>query len=285
MTTTRSLTRSPYEYSSYRDGREEASSTRLTPASNRYTAEPPSGRLSADPSWRRKLLQSLSEMEQMLEGFAKHLQAGHVAPAPSGRNDFSLRAGVKPTDIWGGFYQTVNGNCVTVSAIKASMMKFGSSPLGIYKSIARTADGYTVTMRDSYVAKITDAELASAARNSHFAGKNDEMLKDANFLYAVSAKRAQEENNEGRARESFEVAMATLNNGEYPGDAFRRLGLIAYVRHATMQELADGALGTLAYDRHSVAVIDGHEERFGVKGDPPPLERRLVAEYQAIKLV
>ncbi|WP_256666313.1 MULTISPECIES: hypothetical protein [unclassified Pseudomonas] len=39
------------------------------------------------------------------------------------------------------------------------------------------------------------------------------------------------------------------------------------------------------YDGHSVAVIGGHEDRYGIKGAAPPLHWRLVAEYQGIKLV
>lgn len=227
-----------------------------------------------DPALRHELLELTAGLESVL-------QALSMLQGAMPRQDVSALSG----DIWGGFYQTVEGNCVTVSAIKAAMMKFGSSPHAIYHAVERTDDGYSVSMRDGFVAQVTDAEIASAERHSHFGGTDSAMLKHANFLYAVSAKRAQAENNEGRAGHSFESAMQTLNNGEYPGDAFRRLGLFGYIQHATMQELANGALGTLAYDGHSVAVIDGHEERYGVKGAPPPVERRLVAEYQAIKLV
>ncbi|MTD19585.1 hypothetical protein GIR22_10635 [Pseudomonas sp. CCM 7891] len=196
----------------------------------------------------------------------------------------SKAIGEKPADIWGEFYQTREGNCVTVSAIKAAMMKFGQSPVGIYREIQTADQGYRVTTRDGAVVTVTHEELRVAAERSGFQGGDAGQLKDANFLYAVSAKRAQMENHEG-AWDSFDAGMQSLNNGEGPGAAFKRLGLFGHIRHATMQDLANGAIGTLAYDGHSVAVIDGHEERYGAKGLPPPLHRKLVAEYQAIKLI
>ena len=43
--------------------------------------------------------------------------------------------GSKPTNIFSGFRQGKNGNCVTISAIKAAMQKFGQNPKDIYKSV------------------------------------------------------------------------------------------------------------------------------------------------------
>lgn len=57
--------------------------------------------------------------------------------------------------------------------------------------------------------------------------------------------------------------MDTLNDGEYPGAALRRLGLFAYIRESTAQELADGAIGTLADTHHSVTVVDGMFDMYG----------------------
>ena len=204
--------------------------------------------------------------------------------APGSVSVSGVAVGVPPTDIWGGFYQGFEGNCVTISAIKAAMMKFGQNPTSIYKHIRETADGYEVTMRDGYSLRLTHDELKQAEQGSNFKGSDEQLIKDANFLYAVSAKRAQRENHEFRAQESFEVAMETLNNGEYPGEAFRRLGLYAFTRPSTAQELADGALGTLASSEHSVAVINGKLDLYGDK-------MALAASqwnnsgYRAIKLV
>lgn len=171
--------------------------------------------------------------------------------------------GIKPADIWGGFYQGVEGNCVTVSAIKATMMKYGQNPRGIYKSITPTRDGFTVTLRDGCTVHLTHDELKKAREGSHFKGADSGLLKDANFLYAVSAKRAQMENHEFRAAASFEAAMGTLNDGESPGDALRRLGLYAFTRQSSVQELAGGVIGTLANFRHSVVVVDGALDDYG----------------------
>ncbi|WDU63921.1 hypothetical protein LRS56_05185 [Pseudomonas poae] len=196
----------------------------------------------------------------------------------------SVPVGVKPGDIWSGFYQGAEGNCVTVSAIKAAMMKFGQNPTGIYKNISATSDGYAVTMRDGYSLSLTFDELKKAEQGSNLKGPDEALLKDANFLYAVSAKRAMLENHESRAGESFEVAMQTLNDGEHPGEAFRRLGLYAYTRPSTAKELAEGALGTLASYRHSVAVVSGSLDLYGSKL-PLASSEWNNSGYRAIKLV
>lgn len=177
----------------------------------------------------------------------------------------SVPVGVKPANIWGGFYQGVEGNCVTVSAMKAAMIKLGQNPAGIYKHISATEDGYGVVMRDGFTLRITHEELKKAEQHSNLNGTDKVLLKDANFLYAVSAKRAQLENHEFRAAQSFEVAMDTLNDGEVPGEAFRRLGLYAFIRPSTAQELADGALGTLANYQHSVVAVNGVIDLYGSK--------------------
>ncbi len=188
-----------------------------------------------------------------------------VTPETSALHLSSVPLGVRPADIWSGFYQGVEGNCVTVSAIKAAMMKFGQNPEGIYKKITATAEGYEVVMRDSFNLTLTHDELKEAQEASNLKGNNQALLADANFLYAVSAKRAELENNDGRGNQSYEVAMQTLNDGEYPGAALRRLGLFAYIRESTVQELAGGVVGTLANTHHSMAIIDGMLDMYGQK--------------------
>ena len=191
---------------------------------------------------------------------------------------------VKPADIWGGFYQGVEGNCVTVSAMKAAMMRFGQNPSAIFQTISETPDGYAVTLRDGCSLRLTFDELEMAAQGSNLKGPDKALLRDANFLYAVSAKRAQIENNDFRGARSFATAMETLNDGEHPGEAFRRLGLYAYTRPSTAQELADGALGTLANSQHSVAVVNGSLDWYGSKWSLASTDWNN-AGYRAIKLV
>lgn len=179
----------------------------------------------------------------------------------------SAPIGVKPADIWGGFYQGVEGNCVTVSAIKAAMMKYGQNPLGIFKHVTETADGYTVTMRDGCAVRLTHDELKAARTAANFHGTDKGLIDDAVFLYAASAKRAQLENHEFRAGAGFDVALQTLNDGEVAGDALRRLGLYAFARESSVQELASGVSGTLANFNHSVVVVEGAFDDYGAKRD------------------
>ncbi|WP_176159692.1 hypothetical protein [Pseudomonas fluorescens] len=196
----------------------------------------------------------------------------------------AVPVGVKPADVWSGFYQGDQGNCVTVSAIKAAMMRFGQNPAGIYKHIGATPWGYKVSMRDSVTVSLSHEELEAARRGSNLRGDDQAQLDDANFLYAVSVKRAQLENNDFRGNQSFEVAMQTLNDGEHPGEALRRLGLYGYVRDSNVRELAAGAIGTLADNDHSMGVINGVIDYYGGKYRLKPSQWENSA-YQALKLV
>lgn len=205
-------------------------------------------------------------------------------PPPSNRGAAPVVASVRPADIWSGFYQGVEGNCVTVSAIKAAMIRFGQDPRAIYKQVQITPTGFDVVMRDAFRLQLTHEEVRQAAAESNFHGNNRQLLNAAHFLYAVSAKRAQIENNDFRARQSYRTALQTLNDGEYPGEALRRLGLFGYVRESTVAELANGAIGTLADNWHSVAVIDGALDFYGKKQDLAS-SRWMSSGFRALKLV
>lgn len=196
----------------------------------------------------------------------------------------SQRVGAKPEDIWSGFYQGAQGNCVTVSAIKAAMMRFGQSPADIYKEVAATPTGYDVVMRDGVRVSVNHDELSRARRGALLRGSDQTLLDDANFLYAVSAKRAQLENNDFRGNQGFDVAMDTLNDGEWPGEALRRLGLFGYVRESDARELAAGAIGTLANSWHSVVVVNGVLDFYGEKHDLGS-SRWMTSGLRALKLV
>lgn len=182
------------------------------------------------------------------------------------------RNGAKPDDIWRGFRQGPSGNCVTVSAIKAAMHRFGQSPTDIYKAVTKTADCFRVVMRDDFVLSLTERELRQAAWGSNFVGRDGELLKDAHFLYAASVKRAQMENNDGTAGRSFHAAMRSLNDKEDefgPGEGLERLGLRKHMRTVKARKLGDGLVGICNRRGHSVAVIDGLEEMWGRKGRAP----------------
>ena len=182
------------------------------------------------------------------------------------------RNGAKPDNIWSGFRQGPSGNCVTVSAIKAAMYRFGQSPTDIFRSVRKEPGGYHVVMHDDFQLRLTDSELAQAAQGSRFIGPDKEMLKDAQFLFAVSAKRAQMEDNDGTASRSFHAALRSLNNGEAewgPGEGFLRLGLRKHMRTVPVSALAGGQVGMCNRDKHSVAVINGREELWGRRGSAP----------------
>lgn len=184
------------------------------------------------------------------------------------------RNGAKPNNIWNGFRQGNKGNCVTVSAIKAAMAKFGQSPTDIYKSVEKVAEGCKVVMRDGFALTLKKSELDSAIRGADFVPMNDwEMLKDAHFLFACSAKRAQMENNDGVANRSFDAAITSLNDKEDesgPGEGLKRLGLKDHMKHVSTRDFADKSLiGMVNRRGHSVAVVDGSEEYYGNKGERP----------------
>ncbi|WP_426132864.1 hypothetical protein [Pseudomonas sp. PWP3-1b2] len=192
--------------------------------------------------------------------------AGYIPGLSTKRN------GEKPNDIFGGFRQGPDGNCVTVSAIKAAMHRFGQSPTDIYKAVTKVAGGYRVIMRDDFALGLTDHELRLGARGARFVGADREMLKDAQFLYAVSAKRAQMENNDGTASSSFYAAMRSLNDREDelgPGEGFLRLGLRKHMRTVSAHDLARGLVGMSNRAGHSAAVINGREELWGTRGRAP----------------
>ena len=182
--------------------------------------------------------------------------------------------GKKPDNIWSGFSQGPDGNCVTVSAIKGAMMRYGQKPTDVFKEVKETADGYHVKMRDGFELDLSKKDLEDAAKYAQFKGDDPAMLTDANFMFAASARRAQIEGNglddrPGEAQRSFAHAMQSLNNGEMPHEALDRLGLKGLYRNSSSSELASGTLGVVAYDRHSMAVIGGQVELWGRRGGSP----------------
>ncbi|AZF33481.1 hypothetical protein C4J89_4024 [Pseudomonas sp. R4-35-07] len=177
--------------------------------------------------------------------------------------------GKKPDNIWSGFSQGPDGNCVTVSAIKAAMMQFGQKPTDVFKDVKETSKGYDVTMRDGFKLSLTKDEVRQAATHARFKGDDPAMMTNANFMYAASAKRAQMENNDGTAGRSFQAAMNSLNDGEYSREGLDRLGLKGHYRPATDADLRNSKVGTVEYGGHSMAVINGRIELWGRRGGVP----------------
>ncbi|MGF6095845.1 hypothetical protein [Pseudomonas sp. 18175] len=182
-----------------------------------------------------------------------------------------------PGNIWSGFKQGPDGNCTTVAAIKAAMMKFGQKPTDIFESVRRSGDGYAIKMRDEFPPfHLSKSELQQAAQQARFLGDDPEMMTDANFLYAASAKRAQIEGNQGwghgndhNAQRSYLDALVSLNDGEMLREGLDRLGLKGLYKDSSSNELANGELGVVAYGGHAMAVIGGHVELWGGRGGRP----------------
>ncbi|MFN3359083.1 MAG: hypothetical protein ACK418_24205 [Pseudomonas sp.] len=198
------------------------------------------------------------------------------APVPGPAVDIpglsGKRRGEKPANIWSGFRQGPDSNCVTVSAIKAAMYRFGQSPTDIFKQVHTMGNDYHVVMRDGFQLTLSARELAEGARGARFYGPDKGMLKDARFLFAVSAKRAQMENNDRTAGRSYAAAIRSLNDGEDeygPGEGFVRLGLRQHMKRVSVGQLARGQLGMCNRTGHSVAVINGREELWGNRGPVP----------------
>lgn len=179
-------------------------------------------------------------------------------------------------NIWSGFTQGPDGNCITVSAIKSAMMKFGQKPTDIFKDVKAAGDGWDIQMRDGFQLHLSKGELQQGAQQARFKGDDPAMMTDANFLYAASAKRAHMEGNPGNwnendknAKRSFLDAAVSLNDGEHADEGLQRLGLKGLYRRASSDELAGGALGVVNYSGHSMAVIGGQVELWGGRGGRP----------------
>ena len=177
----------------------------------------------------------------------------------------------RPADLVSGFSQKRGTmNCVTIAGIKAAMQRFGG-PKEVYSSVERTKDGYDVKMRDNpnKTFRITQAELNYATQHSGFSGNNQKMLNDANFMYAVSAKRAQLENNDGYASHSFAAAVKSLDSWEHTQEGLNRLGLKNHVQRTTARELANGAPGVMDQNNHVFTVFNGRADDYGRLGNRP----------------
>lgn len=206
--------------------------------------------------------------------------AGYTDYKPN-KSDPGKKPGVgnEAGNVWTGFKQGADGNCTTVAVIKTAMMKFGKKPTDVFKDVKASGDGYDVQMRDGFQLHLSKSELVQAAQQARFEGTDPEMITNANFLYAASAKRAFMEGNEGNgygndhnAGRSYQDALVSLNDGERPDEVLDRLGLNGLYRKSSSDELASGVLGVVAYNEHTMAVIEGQVELWGGRGGRPDRE-------------
>ncbi|AZE95417.1 hypothetical protein C4J95_3411 [Pseudomonas orientalis] len=119
--------------------------------------------------------------------------------------------GQKPDDIRNGLratyenfpYLGTTGREEHVAAIKVAMATFGQSPAGIFEEVAKSGDGYDVTMKDRFKLHITREELQLAVNAAKFSGGDEGMIKDAQFLFGVMSKRQHMELEQGNATDRF----------------------------------------------------------------------------------
>ena len=168
-------------------------------------------------------------------------------------------SGTPALDIIGAFKQGGERNCVTVAIIKAAIEVFG-----IYKvvQIGRDGESYNVKMRDGIQLTVTNADVDFASQHSNFMiGADNELFAYANFLFAVMAKRAQEEGNENAT--TYEDAIASLNNGEHYSSGARWLGLARFCVAVPKQAITKfgGIVG--ASTDHCFYVTYGWQDDYG----------------------
>lgn len=182
-----------------------------------------------------------------------------------------LKAGKDTGDVFAGFFQGRNGNCATVSAIKAMMERYGKKETDLFKDVKETKNGYHITLKDGSEVNLTRQEMEAAERHAGFKGNDPVMKKTAVLAYATSAKKAQEANHEN-SKYDFSKALDSLGNGEHTKDAFIRLGMKDHIRQGAVSDLQNGRLGIIEKDvagpgtAHSMVVVGGVEDHWGSKG-------------------
>ncbi|MDQ7825769.1 MAG: hypothetical protein RDV48_23410 [Candidatus Eremiobacteraeota bacterium] len=143
----------------------------------------------------------------------------------SGQNTWPGGGGVQSTqgseDLISAFSQGSKGNCASVATIKAAMDAYGDE---VFQSVTQNPDGSTeVVMKDGTEVSISAKEMKIAEQMADFEGMEGEDMEQAVLCYAVMAKNAQMEQNDGY--QSYAGACRSLNNGEWPDDCARFLGL------------------------------------------------------------
>ena len=180
-----------------------------------------------------------------------------------------------------GWEQGRKGNCVTVAAIKAAQTTFGpnladkdDSTKGIFSSAKHTdKGGLDIVMRDGFKLSLTKEELEQASNSSDFSTDKDreDLLDNAQQLYAVAAKRAQLEGNDGfgPGKMSFSQALRSLEDGEWTANVMEqvgRLGLKEYAKKVSRSEMKNYDSSLSSGDGHAYFVSEGVRDHYGTPG-------------------
>jgi hypothetical protein len=170
----------------------------------------------------------------------------------------------RAVDLFRGFSQSREGNCVSVAWMKAAMARFGARADQVFsRADPDGAGGYNITMRDGKQVRVTRGELATARRMSSFKGSNAGLVEQANIIYAAMAKRAQLANNDGHAARSFVNACRSLNDGEAIHKGANWLGLSRHVRSVTMAQARRLPFAVGTSHRHAIFASNGSADHYG----------------------
>ncbi|WP_313061263.1 hypothetical protein [Pseudomonas rhodesiae] len=174
--------------------------------------------------------------------------------------------GEKPDDIWGGLFCSPVLTMYLLSAplsshvagIKLVMQRFGQSPRDIFSEVTRLESGFNITMRDGFKLHITFEELKLAQEGCQMLGDED-MLKDAAFLFGALVKRKQIESFNASAPSDYAIAMWETNKGESAKNVLELLGMKNHIQSAKSHDIAaNKGLGIVVKSPvESLAIVDG----------------------------
>ena len=157
------------------------------------------------------------------------------------------------------FRQGGAGNCVSIAVIKAGIQIFGVNELVLFE---QQSDGVlSFIMKDGFEGTLTEHELNQAKNGSKFILQNNEEIYNyANLCFASMSKRAFMEHNENA--DTFQKAIATLNNGEYYFMGADWLGLRHHKRAIGLKYVWSNAGVVGASAKHcffcSEGLVDDH---------------------------
>lgn len=202
---------------------------------------------------------------EVLGKLAEQYARGTPTPVPGPVTPVPAR---NPARYITAFRQGKEGNCVSIAAIKAAMVRFG--PDQVFTSTQRVSGGYDVVMRDGFSCRVSDAELRTASGLSRMVGQDSGLLGRANLLYAAMARRAQVQGNDRLRGMSYARACESLNDGENYLEGAKWLGLERFVKRISPSEVSRYSAVVAASARHAVfatgAVVDHY-------GSPRPSSR------------
>ncbi|WP_339532360.1 hypothetical protein [Pseudomonas mucidolens] len=195
---------------------------------------------------------------------------------PSALEDFSVRRnGERPIKPWSGLYesprefgQTYNVS-VHVAAVKAAMLRFGQSPMDVFREVTPSGDGYDVVMRDDYKVHISRDQLKQVASSANFSGDDAGMLKDAHFITAAFIARKKDGSLGNPPFASFDAALQASLRGEFPKRMLQGLGLVGHMQMTLPnQVLEKDAIGVFEQGIQRGAVLaEGAVDRHGRKSE------------------